>query len=343
MKRIAFAFAVVVLGAALLATGATLQPTPAGAQGQIVWNLPHVAAPTYYHTTNLQAFAAKVKELSGGRMEIRVHPASSLYPGPELIPAVVEGRAEIAPVLSAYLTDIMLELGVLELPFMTSSLEEHRKAAQALRPFYEERMAKQGLKMLTVHTWPSQQLFSNGPIRSLADWKGKKVRVYGAESAAMVRALGAAPVSIPFGEVYTSLQRGVVDGAVTSATNAEPMKFFEVAKHLNYWYFSGASIEFLAVNQKAWAGLSPDLQKAVLDALKAVRFEDKEWEDAIAWDSQARKRIQELGMTVVDPPKAEVDKARQVARQTWDAWVKRTGEPGKRALELALKALGRSS
>jgi TRAP-type C4-dicarboxylate transport system substrate-binding protein len=328
---------------ALGAGGTGLAPVAVEAQPKpVVWNLPHVAAPTYYHTVNLNAFAARVKERSQGRMEIRVHPASSLYPGPELIPAVLDGRAEIAPVLSAYLTDVLLEMGVLELPFMTSSIEEHRKAAEALRPFFAERMAGRGLRLLTIHTWPSQQLFSNQPLRTLADWKGKKLRVYGAESADLVRSLGGAPVSIPFGEVYTALQRGVVDGAMTSATNAEPMKFFEVAKFLNYWYLTGASIEFLAVNGKAWAGLPADLQQAVLDALKDVRFEDKEWEDARAWDERARKRVGELGMTVVDPPKAEIEKARQASRSAWDAWLKRTGAEGKRALELALKALGRS-
>jgi len=328
---------------ALLAGGAAGGPAPARAQAKpVVWNLPHVAAPTYYHTQNLNAFAAKVKERSQGRMEIRVHPASSLYPGPELIPAILDGRAEIGPVLSAYLTDVMLELGVLELPFMTSTIEEHRNAAERLRAFSAEVMARRGLRLLTVHAWPSQQLFSTVPIRTLADWKGRKLRVYGSESAELVRALGGAPVSIPFGEVYVALQRGVVDGAMTSATNAEPMKFFEVAKYLNYWYLTGASLEWLAVNAKAWDALPKDLQQAVLDALKESRFEDREWEDARAWDDRARKRIQELGMTVIDPPKEEIGKARAQSRTAWDAWIKRTGAEGKRAMELALKALGRA-
>jgi TRAP-type C4-dicarboxylate transport system substrate-binding protein len=325
------------------AGGPAVTPAPVAAQAKtVVWNLPHVAAPSYYHTVNLNAFAAKVKEKSAGRMEIRVHPASSLYPGPELIPAVLDGRAEIAPVLSAYLTDVFLEMGVLELPFMTSSIAEHRKAAEALRAFYTESLARRGLKLMTIHAWPSQQIFSNTPIRTLAEWKGRKLRVYGAESADLVRSLGGAPVSIPFGEVYTALQRGVVDGAMTSATNAEPMKFYEVSKFLNYWYLTGASIEWLAVNQKAWDALPKELQAVVADALKEVRFEDKEWADAQAWDDRARARAKELGMTVVDPSPEEIGKARQASRGSWDTWLKRTGTEGKRALELALKALGRS-
>jgi TRAP-type C4-dicarboxylate transport system substrate-binding protein len=342
MRKTLIVSAVVLGLIGLVAGAAPLAPSPAGAQAKpVVWNLPHVAAPTYYHIQNLNAFAAKVKEKSGGRMEVRVHPASSLYPGPELIPALLDGRAEIGPVLSGYLTDVMLELGVLELPFMTSTLDEHRKAAEAMRGFVTEQMAKRGLKLLTIHAWPSQQIFSNQPLRTLADWKGRKLRVYGAESADIVRVLGGSPVSIPFGEVYVALQRGTVDGAMTSATNAEPMKFFEVSKFLNYWYLTGASNEWLAVNQKAWDALPRDLQPVVLDALKDVRFEDKEWEDARAWEDRARKRVAELGMTVVDPSKDEIAKARQQSKGAWDTWLRRTGADGKRAMELASKALGR--
>ncbi|HUF93649.1 MAG TPA: hypothetical protein VMR23_14830, partial [Candidatus Limnocylindria bacterium] len=112
-----------VLLLALLAAGTTA-PAPVTAQAKtVVWNFPHISAPTYYHTINYTAFTNKVREKSGGRMDIRFHAASSLYPGPELIPAVLDGRAEIGPVLAAYLTDVLLEMGPLELPFMTYSME----------------------------------------------------------------------------------------------------------------------------------------------------------------------------------------------------------------------------
>jgi TRAP-type C4-dicarboxylate transport system substrate-binding protein len=327
---------------ALLIGGAALRPAPVTAQAKpIVWNLPHIAAPTYYHTVNYQAWAAKVKEKSGGRMEVRVHPASSLYPGPELIPAVLDGRSEIGTVLAAYLTDVLLEMGPLELPFMTSNMQEHKNAAMALRPFYTEMLAKKGLKLLAINTWPSQQMFSTAPIRTVADWKGKKIRVYGADTANIARILGAAPVNIAFGDVYTALEKRTVDGAMTSATNAEPMKFFEVAKFINYWYIAGASQEWLVANQKAWDALPKDLQQAVLEAVKESNLEDKEWTDAVGFDSRIRKRLPDLGMTIVDPPKEEIEKARALAKGAWETWLGRTGADGKRAMELARKALGR--
>src|SRR6266542_1015843 len=330
------------LAAALVAGGASMVPAPVQAQAKpIVWNLPTVAAPTYYHTVNYNAWGAKVKEKSQGRMEIRVHPASSLYPGPELIPAVLDGRSEVGTILASYLTDVLLEMGPLELPFMTGSVEEHRKAALQLRPFYTEMLAKKGLKLIAMSTWPSQQIFSTAPIRTVADWKGKKIRVYGADSANVARLLGAAPVNIAFGEVYSALEKKTVDGAMTSATNAEPMKFFEVAKYLDYWYLAGAAQECLVANQKSCDALPKDLQQIVLDAIKETNLEEKEWQDAATADERTRKRLPELGMTVIDPPKEEMEKARKIARGAWDIWLQRTGADGKRGLELALKALGR--
>lgn len=341
MKRIMSWSTLALVLPLLVAAGATT-PAPVAAQAKpVVWNLPHVAAPTYYHTQNLNALSAKLKEKSGGRMEIRVHPASSLYPSHEIIPAVIDGRVEIAPVISGYLTDVLLEIGPLDLPFMTSNLEEHLKAADALRPFFAEMLAKKGLRLVAIEAWPSQQVFAHHPMRTLGDWKGRKIRVYGADSANCARLLGAAPVNIAFGEVYSALEKKTVDGAITSATNAEPMKFFEVSKYINYWYLAGAGSEWLVVNQQAWDALPKDLQGAFTDAMREARYEEREWEEAKAWEARARKRLPEIGMTIVDPPREEIAKARKLARGGWDIWLSRTGADGKRGFELALKALGR--
>jgi TRAP-type C4-dicarboxylate transport system substrate-binding protein len=308
----------------------------------IVWNIPHTAAPSYYHITHLKAFADVVKEKSKGRMEIRIHPASSLYPQNEQIPALIENRVEIAPVFSGYMTDTLLEMAVLDLPFMTGSLDEARAAAEKMRPFMIERLASKNLMLLSIGTWPTQQLYSTRKaFAKVSDWKGAKIRVYGSETAGFTKALGGAPVNIPFGEVYTALQKNTADGAISSATNAEIMKFFEVTKYINYWFIQGAAFEYLACNKKALNALPQDLQQVVLDSMKESRYQDRQWEDAKAWDAKAKKRCAELGMTVVDVAPEEIAKARTMSKASWDNWLKRTGPEGQRGMELALKALGR--
>lgn len=333
-----------IIFASILAVGylIILPPGLFAQEKTIVWNIPHTAAPSYYHIANLKIFADTVKEKSQGRMEIRIHPASSLYPQNEQIPALVDGRVEIAPMYSGYMSDMFLEIAVLDLPFMTKSLDETRAAAEKMRPFFIERLAQKDIMLLAISTWPSQQLFSTKKaFAKTEDWKGAKIRVYGSETAELTKALGGAPVNIPFGEVYTALQRNLADGAITSATNAEPMKFFEVTKYINYWFIQGGGLEFFGCNKKIFNSLPQDLQKVVLDSIKESRFEEKEWEDAKSWDARAKKRCAELGLTVVDVPQEEIMKARQMAKPAWDAWLKRTGPEGKRALELATKALGR--
>jgi TRAP-type C4-dicarboxylate transport system substrate-binding protein len=259
-----------------------------------------------------------------------------------MIPAILDGRVEIAPVLAVFLSDVMLEMGVLELPFMTKSPEEHRKAAEQLRTFYTRMMARRGLKLLGISSWPELHLYSHQPVRTVEEWKGKKIRVFGSEHAELVRIMGGAPVLISFGEVYSALGKKLVDGAITSPSNAEPMKFFEVVKYINYWFLNGSSIEWLTANQKAWDALPRDLQQVVVDSLKEIQYEDKGWGENKSFEGRARKRVQELGMIVIDPTPDEIEKANKKSRPVWDIWLKRTGKEGGEALDIALKALGRT-
>jgi TRAP-type C4-dicarboxylate transport system substrate-binding protein len=320
----------------------TLTPSWAGAQGKVVWNLAHYAAPTYYHTLNYKEMAQRIQEKTGGRFEIRIHPGSSLYPMTETHLALIDGRVELAPISPLLMTDVLIATGAVDLPFMTGSIAEHRKAAEGLRKFFEEELAKHGLVLLAINAWPSQQLFSTKrAIRTVEDWNGLKVRIKGSEEAGMTKALGGAPVLVNFAELYTALQRGVAEGAITSATNVIPMRFHEVTKYINYWNFSGSGIELFAANRKAWDALGPDLRNAFTAVIKEMRLEDKEWSDNKAWDDRARNEARERGLTIVEVPPAEVEKARKLARPVWDAWAKRAGEPGQRALQETLRILGR--
>ena len=108
----------------------------------------------------------------------------------------------------------------------------------------------------------------------------------------------------------------MADGAITSATNAEPMKIFEVTKYINYWYSSGGGNEYLGCNKNALNSLPQDLKKVVLDSVKESRLEDREWEAAKSFDAKAKQRCGELGMTVIDVPENEIQKAERYDLET---------------------------
>ena len=325
-----------------LAAVLALTPSQAPAQGKVVWNLAHYAAPTYYHVLNYKELARLLQEKTNGRFEIRIHPGSSLYPMQETHLALIDGRVELAPIGPIIMTDVLIATGAVDLPFLTSSIEEHRKAAEGLRGFFAEELGRHGLVLLAINAWPSQQLFSTKrPIATVDDWKGLKVRIKGTEEASMTRALGGAPVSVAFGELYAALQRGVAEAAITSATNTIPMKFHEVTKYINYWQFTGSGLELFAANRKAWDGLPADLRDGFSAVMKEMRLEDKEWADNREWEARARQEARERGLTIVEVSKAEIEKAQKLARPVWDTWAKRAGERGQKALQETLRILGR--
>jgi TRAP-type C4-dicarboxylate transport system substrate-binding protein len=189
--------------------------------------------------------------------------------------------------------------------------------------------------------WPAQNLFTvKEPVRTVDGWKGKKIRSYSVESADFVRAMGASPVTIPSGELYVGMQRGLAEGAVTSTMFIRSTKTYEVIKYANLWSWNASPTELLAVNKKAWDALSADLQKIVLDVIAEEKLQDKVWELHKTANADALRFIQQQGVEVVEVPQAEKDKAKEIARQTvWQNWLKRAGAVGEEALRIAEQAI----
>ncbi|MGF7146794.1 TRAP-type C4-dicarboxylate transport system substrate-binding protein [Sphingomonas zeicaulis] len=111
------------------------------------------------------------------------------------------------------------------------------------------------------------------PIRSLADFRGLRLRVQG-DAVDILRQLGADPVNMPMGEVYSALAKGVIDGVVAPADTIKALHFSEVARHFSTIRFSRGAYPARAISDRAWRRLPPDLQRV----LTASR---KPWEDAL--------------------------------------------------------------
>lgn len=111
------------------------------------------------------------------------------------------------------------------------------------------------------------------PIRSLADFKGLRLRAQ-TDAVDILRQLGADPVNMPMGEVYSALAKGVIDGVVAPADTIKALHFFEVARHFGTIRFSRGAYPARAISDRAWRRLPPDLQRVMAASRKP-------WEDAL--------------------------------------------------------------
>lgn len=150
-----------------------------------------------------------------------------------------------------------------------------RKITDAYKPtlskLYEE---KYGIKLLMIYPAEAQVFWCRTPIASLADLKGKKVRTGNRTVADFVEAAGGVTVTMPFGEVVTSLQLGVIDCAVTGTFSGNSAGWHEVTTHL-YPLTVGWSPFMYAVNTNAWNKLDPSIQ--TLLTTEFVKLEDEIW------------------------------------------------------------------
>jgi tripartite ATP-independent transporter DctP family solute receptor len=261
---------------------------------------------------------------SGARLKVNLYPSSQLGGQREVLQNVQAGVVDGVLEATATLTNFVPQLGVIDLPYLA------KDQATAFRlfdsPVFQDELvtpaAAAGFRI--VHVW--EVTFRNvytraRPINNVADMKGLKLRVIPSPSyIALFRALGAAPTPMAFGEVYTALQQGVIDGAENDAVTYMTTKHMEVARNLaltshmmlaNTFYISER------VRQRLPDDLKQVLKKASLEARATVAAE-REKRDAKALDD-----IRAAGINVTQPDLAPFT---AVGQQTYNELAERLGK-----------------
>ncbi|HWK70852.1 MAG TPA: TRAP transporter substrate-binding protein [Burkholderiaceae bacterium] len=272
-------------------------------------------------------------EASGGRVTADLAGlAESGLKGPEVVRLMRAGAIDIGMGVFAYVSsdDAMFE-GV-DLPGMATDIDSARKIAQAYRPVLDKRMSERhGIKLLATVSYTAQVFFCREPVTQLADLKGRKVRTRGRNMADYVNALGATTVTLPFAEVVTALQTGVIDCAVTGIGSGNAAKWYEVANNL-YNLPIDWSVGFYGIGLKRWQKLDPSVQ-ALLQKQAQV-LEDRLWDEtkrendfALACNTgKGECQIHEkAGMNAAAPNAQEREELRGIALNIAEQWGKRCG------------------
>lgn len=238
-------------------------------------------------------------EKTNGKMNIRVFPSGALGTEKDTIEQLKLGGLDMMRINVGALNSVVPETLVTVLPFIFRDTAHMRSVLDG--PIGEDilkAMEAQGLIGLAFYDSGSRSFYTaKKPIKSLEDFKGLKIRVQPSELfVGMINALGANPTPMPYGEVYTALKTGIVDGAENNWPSYESSRHFEAARYYSLTEHSLAP-EVLVFSKVIWDKLSKDDQALVRQAAKdSVPYMRKLWDER---EINSRKLVEAGGAQII--------------------------------------------
>lgn len=294
------------------------------------WDLAAGYSATIFHTKNLEQFAADVKEATGGKVEIAVHPGGSLIKkNTDNRNAVRSGQVAMAEFLGSWYSNENPLWAIDTVPFLASSYEASRKLADASEDVIAAMLDKQGLKLLFSVPWPPQALYSVKPIKTMDDLKGLKFRTYSPFTSRFAQLVGAAGTEIQ-PPLATAFQTGRVEAMITASAFGANNKAWD---YLKYFYDTQAWLpkDFTVVSKRAWDALDEDTQKKILAA--AEKAEERGWKMSEEANEAAKKQLAENGMELAPPGEALSEGFKKVGKTMTDEWLAKAGPDAKAVLD----------
>lgn len=283
-------FAALVLGIAVLAAGSARAREFRSADNQVE-NYPTVEAAQY--------MARLVAERTGGRHTMMVFHSRQLGEEKDTIDATRAGaidinRTNIIP-LGAYIP----EVNVLAMPFLFRSADHLHKVLDGdIGNELLDKFRPHGFVGLTFYDSGARSMYNSvRPIRSIADLKGLKIRIQQSQLMIdMIKALGAEPIELPYGQVLTGLATKIVDGAENNWPSFVTTNHF---RHAGYYSLTEHLMapEVLVMSAKAWDGLSEEDRKIFKEAARESNlYMRKRWK---ALEDESRKQAEAAGIMII--------------------------------------------
>ncbi len=247
-------------------------------------------------------FDAKLKELSKGTMSINQFPGAQLGQEPQMLQKMRAGDIDFVITSTANASTLAPQAGVFSLHFIFRDQQHLAKAladpaiAAEFRAMVKDQV--QGAQVLGLLTMGMRNMYSKKEVKSIEDIKGQKVRVQATKTEdTLFPAYGAQTVHMPFGEVYTSLQTGVVNVAENGVNVYLANKHYEVAPILSMTEHE-ANNNCIWVSDKTWNSLTPEQQKWVQAAADEVAKTEPAM--ALKLEKDSADKLKTIGVKVVE-------------------------------------------
>jgi len=269
-----------------------------------VLKLAHGLAPSHSVHQAMEFMAKRLDEKSGGKLQIQIYPSEQLGSERECLELIQIGGLDITKVSAAIMEGFAEEYKVLGLPYI---FRDDAHAQKVLDGEIGQKILTSGeefwLRGLCFFDAGSRSFYTkNTPIETPDDLKGLKIRVMKSITATnMVKALGGSPTPISWGELYTALQGGVVDGAENNPPSFYLSHHYEVCKY--YSLDEHTTIpDVLIISTYTWDALNDQERKWLQEAVdESVPYQRKLWAES---EQEALEEVQKAGVTIIEPDKS---------------------------------------
>ncbi|HIP56127.1 MAG TPA: DctP family TRAP transporter solute-binding subunit [Arcobacter sp.] len=224
-------------------------------------------------------FEQRLEELSKGAIDVQIYPSKQLYNDKAVLKAIRLDSVQMAAPSFSKFGKIVPQLALFDLPFLFKDIDHlHRVQDSEVGTKLKAMVTKKGFIALNFWDNHFKQLSSSKKaLITPADAKGQKFRIMSSKVLeAQFKALGANPQMMPFSEVYSGLQQGVIDGQENTNSNIYTKKFYEVQTDLtvtNHGYLG----YLVVLSKKFWNKLSPALQQNVVQAMNEATTKEREY------------------------------------------------------------------
>jgi len=273
------------------------------ASQKTILKLAHVLDPTHPVHLAMEKMAERLDEISAGKMEIQIFPSGQLGSETESIEQLQRGALAMVKTSAAAMEGFLPEMAVFGLPYLFRNNDHYWSAlnGEVGKELLDSGLGI-GIKGLCYYDSGSRSFYTvEKPILSPDDLDSLKIRVMKSKTAMdMISRMGGAPTPISWGELYTSLQQTMVDGAENNPPSYLSSRHYEVAKY--YSLDEHTSIPDLVIFSKSiWDALTPQMQGWLEEAAAdSVLFQRKLWQEKT---EEAIVALKEKGVTIYNPDK----------------------------------------
>ncbi|MCB1857947.1 MAG: TRAP transporter substrate-binding protein [Gammaproteobacteria bacterium] len=289
------------------------------------WDMPTPYPDATFHTVNITEFAKEVSAATGGKLEIKIHSAGSLFKHPEISKAVRSGQVPIGEFFLSLLNNENPVFGADSLPFLATDFDAAKRLWDAQKPIVDRLLDKQGMKVLFSVPWPPQGLYTNKAINTVDDLKGLKFRTYNATLEKFANLAGAAPTQVEVPDIPQAFSTGRVEAMITSPSTGANSKAWDFLTHytdIQAWIPKN----IVVVNKRAFRRLGEAEQSKVLEAAKLA--EQRGWQMSRDETEAKVQVLKDNGIVVVQPSDELMTGLREIGAKILEDWQVSAGDDG---------------